>query len=736
MRISRTYGSLPLAALAVGILTGGARAGTNTVLYPEPIHREIAITLAERLPEDHLSGHALDDEMSIRAWDNYVAAMDPARVFFLEPDIEHFRRYREQLDDDLKAGLVAFAFEVYRIRRERLRDRVEFVEQRLEEEFDWSKDETYCWQRKEEPWARNRAEWNELWRKRIKNEYLQRLIALEMKAEKAKEDREGADDDTDPHAAEPETTNAPPARVETNAATDAESPEPSSGDTDGAVTNEEPPSPREHIVKQYEQFLQRDEDNDAQTIFQVFMNAFARAYDPHCAYMSPASRENFDIHMKHSLVGIGARLGTEDGALKVSEILPGGPAAGDTRDIRLKVGDKITAVGQGDEPLVDIMHWPLYKSVRLIRGEKGTKVVLRVIDADDPTESTIKMVDLIRDEIKLDQRDAKHKIHTVEGPGGAKRKLGVITLPAFYADMRAMQDEDKNYKSSSRDVKGILQKMNEDDVEGVVIDLRNNGGGALREVVLMTGHFIPEGPVVLVRHGRRIQILPDIDPSVVYDGPLIVLVNRLSASASEILAGALQDYGRALIVGDSKTFGKGSVQGVTELEEGKEFGAVKLTNALYYRITGSSTQLKGVSSDIVLPSHNDTLEIGEDFKSHALEWGMVHEARYRPLCELYPFVGELTERSLERRSKSERYVTYTNLLARIDVLNKTEEVSLNLDKRRQEAHRRQKLLDRQKELARKEGDDGEKRPDIVLDETLKILADFVAIGENGRHRNN
>ncbi len=728
MKSARTYAQTCLAALAAALVSNGALAATNAVLQPELVHGEIAQALAARLPEDHLSRHALDDEISRRAWDNYIESMDPARVFFLEPDIEHFRRYREQLDDDLKAGGIAFAFEAYRIRRERLRDRVAFVKQILEEGFDCEKDETYRWQRKEEPWAKNRAEWNELWRKRIKNEYVRRLIALEMKAEAAEKDAaDGGDGEAPPE--DSQGTNAPPATTETNSATNA----PVTGsppDEDGeAVTREEPPSPEEAIIKQYEQFLQRDEDNDAQTVFQVYMNALTEAYDPHCSYMSPATKENFDIHMKHSLVGIGAVLTTEDGALKISEILPGGPAATDTRDIKLKVGDKITAVGQGDEPLVDVMHWPLRKSVRLIRGDKGTKVVLRVIDSNDPTESTIKMVDLIRDEIKLEERDAKHKTHTIKGADGKERSLGVITLPAFYADMKGMQDEKEDYKSSSRDVKTIVEEMREEDVDGIIIDLRNNGGGALREVVLMTGHFIPMGPVVLVRHGRKIQVLPDIDASVVYDGPLVVLVNRLSASASEIMAGALQDYGRALIVGDSKTFGKGSVQGVTALVKDKNFGAVKLTNALYYRITGSSTQLKGVSSDIVLPSHNDGLEIGEDFKQHALEWGMVRGAAYRPVGQLYSVIDELTERSLDRRSDSERYVTYTNLLARIEALNDAEEMSLNLEERRNQARERQELLDRQKELARKEGDGDNVQTDIVLDETLQILADFAGLVE-------
>ena len=713
MKTYHTRKILSLAALGIGSLCADLRADTNAVLQAEAIHAEIAQALAQRLPEEHLTRHSMDDEISTRAWDNYIESMDPARVFFLEPDIERFRKRRTELDDDLKAGQVAFAFEVYQVRRERLRDRVAFVKTLLAEEFDWTKDEAYRWQRKEEPWAKNRAEWNDLWRKRVKNEYLQRLIALEMKAA----------------AQEAESTNAPPETVETNATESADAPETAADDSDPSVTKEPPEPPDTYLVKRYEQFLQRDEDNDAQTIFQAYMNSFSQAYDPHCSYMSPATRENFDIHMKLSLVGIGAALTTEDGALKISEILPGGPAASDTRDIALKVGDKITAVGQGDEPLVDILHWPLYKAVRLIRGEKGTKVVLRVIDADDPTDSTLKLVDLVRDEIKLEERDAKHKIHEVEGQDGKKRKLGVITLPAFYADMQAMQEDAEGYKSSSRDVKEIVESMRDEDAEGIIIDLRNNGGGALREVVLMTGHFIPRGPVVLVRHGRQIQVLPDVDPSVVYDGPLILLVNRLSASASEILAGALQDYGRAIIVGDSKTFGKGSVQGVKALEKGKNFGAIKLTNALYYRITGSSTQLKGVSSDIVLPSHNDALEIGEDFKSHALEWRMVREAAYRPVGELYQAIDELTERSLARRAESERYVTYTNLLARIDELNKAEEIPLNLEKRREEAKRRQKLLDHQKELAQKDDAEDKERPDIVLHETLNILADLVTLGE-------
>lgn len=676
-------------------------------LSPDPGYSEVCTRLARMLPREHLSGREVNDSISTNAWEGYLLSLDYDRSCFLASDIAKFKAHELTLDDELKAGDLKFAYEVFEVFKQRFRDRCAYVEKLLKEGFDLHRQETLRWYRKDAPWPKNEAEWNELWRKRVQNEYVRQVIDAELKQEDQKKEpsKKGSE------------TNAPQAAVRP------------------------PQTPEEIILNRYRRSLTVIEDSDAEWVLQKFLTAITEAYDPHSSYLSPSSMEDFDIEMKLSLVGIGALLKSEDGAAAVAKVIPGGPAARDKRDCRLVTGDKIIAVAQGDGEPVDILHWPLYKIVRLIRGEKGSRVVLTVIPASDPAGATTKLVDLVRDEVKLEDEAAKSEIRTVPDSDGVPRKLGVLTLPAFYASMQAKSTQDPDYRSSSDDVDRILRDLRKSGVDGIVLDLRSNGGGSLLEAVRMTGLFIRTGPVVQVRE-RFVRVLYDKDPSMVYSGPLIVLVSRLSASASEILAGALQDYGRALVVGDAHTHGKGSVQTILDLGRDKSLGSLKITSAVYYRVTGSSTQKEGVAADLVIPSLWESSEVGESSLRNPLAWSQDAPAAYLPVADLKPYVPTLREKSEKRRAIDPRFVVYKKLLDRAREIQTSKDISLNIDERR-------KLARAEKEMAalkeyegagadEEDDEDGEeggddksgenpekKGPDPVLLETLSVLADFV-----------
>jgi carboxyl-terminal processing protease len=404
--------------------------------------------------------------------------------------------------------------------------------------------------------------------------------------------------------------------------------------------------------------------------------------------------------------------------------------------MRLRPGDKIIAVAQDNQPPVSILHWPLYRAVRIIRGEVGTRVVLTVIPASDPSGLTTKQVDLIRDEIKLEEREARSEIKTVTGEDGKARKVGIITLPTFYADMQGRL-ADPQAKSSSRDVANILRDMRRKKVDAILLDLRNNGGGSLVEAILMTGLFINPGPVVQVRERRSVSIIPNTDPTIAFNGPLAVLVNRVSASASEIVAAALQDYGRAIIIGDSKTHGKGSVQTVTPLGRRDDSGSLKVTSALFYRITGGSTQLHGVTPDIVIPSAFDSSEFGEEFLDNPLEWTTVQPAMYSVFSNLQPIIPQLRTQSEQRRAASTRFQAYLEMLERIRVMNESKHISLHKQTRMDHVRTERELTEMQNQLMDQAGGTetdtetkDETLADLVKDEAMHILSDWISTREN------
>ncbi len=688
----------------------------------------VARAIIESIPSAHLLRSPWDESRSALVWTNYLSALDFERLYFRQEDLDEFEPLRLSLPEALGEGDLTFADSAFERFQTRVGERVQFVESLLQEPLNFEVEEAYRWRRRDAPWPADRDEQDELWRRRVKNEVLGRMINRELS------DSATDPENDPPQAMDPEADGVPEADAD---------PLPGDEPPEGAEGAREPrmpegpvhaPEPEDlddeaFVLRRYRRFLGLLEDSDEEYRMSRFFSAVASAYDPHSAYLSPAALEDFGINMQLSLEGVGAQLRSEDGAARVVEIIPGGPAARDTRDIRLMPGDRIIGVGQGDEPVVDTLHWPLYRTVRLIRGPKGSKVVLRVLPASDPTGTEVRYVDLIRDEVRLEEQAAVSAIETVTDAEGNDRRLGLIRLPTFYTSV----DEQGERRGASLDVARLLAKLNQEDVDGLVLDLRGNGGGALREAIDLVGLFIPSGPVVLVRERSRVHTLMDREPAVAFRRPMVVLIDRVSASASEIVAGALQDYGRAVVVGDSRSHGKGTVQQIIPLDTNGNSGSLKITNASFYRISGSSTQSRGIESDIVLPSPFDYfVDLGEDRLPNAIPWSTVRPVSYRRVATLDPTLEVLRERSSARLAENEDWQRHLRRLQRIERLQQLEALPLQLEERRAFA-RDERVL---RELD-EDGEEGEARrtdrgkarraEDAVLDEALLILADLIEV---------
>ena len=700
------------AVLLLSTMWGSGALWANEI-RSEPHFMEIARYVASGLPRAHFSHEQLDDPIAAQALTNYLNTLDFDHSYFMAEDIERFNAHVMQLDDRLKEGHIEFAYQIFNRVKECASNRVEYTESLLEKGFDFGVEEHLQPKRKELPWPRGGEAWNDLWRKKIKNELLARRVAAAL-------DEEGTS--------------------ETDEAEGEEAGDNAEADPEDTLT------PEEMILKRHRQFFTVLNGHDAEWVLQAYLNAFAQAYDSHSAYLSPRATEDFDIAMKLSLTGIGAVLSYDDGAAKIVRLIAGGPA--DT-DGNLEAGDRIIAVAQGSEEAVDIMYWPLYKSVRLIRGAIGTDVVLSFIPASDPSGTSVKKVRLTRDKISLEERAAKSSIHEVPGwKNGDLLHLGVVSLPDFYADQQGKKRGDPKSRSCSQDVKQILNQFHDQSVDGVLLDLRNNGGGSLQDAIEMTGFFIDKGPVVQVKANRRVQVLKDPNRSAVYEGPLVVLVNRMSASASEILAGALQDYARAIVVGDEKTHGKGSVQSVFPIDrKNDQHGSLKVTTAKFYRIDGKSTQLYGVQPDIVVHSVMDVMEVGEEFLPNVLSWETVPGTNYRRYTMPKNTIEKLKTRSEARRVQSEGFALYNDLVKRLGDRLAMQTVPLKYEERLAQARSDQELddiRDRISELVEDNeatiirindgedageesaADDEEKdaTADLVLNEALFILRDL------------
>ena len=662
-------------------------------IAPEPVYPEIARRVTRQLGYNHLSGERFDDRLSAIAWTNLVDSLDFDHTLLTQEDLAEIEPKKTQIDDMIARGDLSFGYDLMQLVRTRLLERCDFVEAILKEPepFDFSKDDVYVWKRRKAERPANRDEQRALWRTALKNEYLALTLAKQLDAEEADSDE------------------------------DEEEEEPDYMDED---LNEPVPV---ILTKRYAALRDAYGEMDSETVLQRYLSAIATAYDPHTDYMSPMNFEDFSMEMNLTLCGIGATLRYDDGAVLVAELMSGGPAARDTRDIRLQEGDRIIGVGQGDGPIEDIRHKPLSRTVRKIRGPKGSKVVLRVIPASDKSGSRTKIVDLVRDEIKLEEQAVSGRVESITLPSGAVRKLGYVRIPTFYAGVVG-GDDGADSRSMTRDLLRFIQDFNAEHVDGLVIDLRNNGGGSLAEALSMTGLFVT-GPAVQVRDRSRIQTLP-AQGRVAFRKPILVLVNRNSASASEIVASALQDYGRAIIVGDSKTHGKGTVQTVMGLGDNTVYGADRVTSACFFRINGGTTQLRGVIPDLVLPSIYDALDLGEDQLPGALPYTEIPPAYYAQTADLKPFIPRLKAASDKRLAEDPQYQASQQLIAHVRKANAEEAVTLNKDKRLARM-RAERAMEKLQEEAMRGGSAKDRKEgptvknDPVFRESLQILSDYI-----------
>ena len=673
-----------LAALAAAVPRPGLAREPDACrpLVPRDYDGRIALRLTDTLQKAHVLHKRLDDEISRRAWTNLVTFYDFDHSVFLKGDLDALAVRERRLDDEIKKGDVSFGYDVYNLYVRRLRERIDFATNLvLTADWDFTTNETYRIRRKDAPWPATRADAEEHWRKRLKNECLVAKVNHDLD----------------------KSTNA------LNVAAD--------------------------LVKRYRQYAITLTEPDEEAVFQHYMSAIARAYDPHSDYMSPASKEDFDMEMNLTLCGVGAVLSMEDGALTITKVMPGGPM---DVDGRIKEGDKIVGVRQGDGEMEDIMWQPMRKSIKKIRGKKGTRVTLEIVPRSDSSGLVKKQIELVRDEIKLEDQAATGRVDTVS-LGGVTNKLGYVYLPGFYGTMDR-KPFDPGYRSAAMDVARILTDFNAEDVKGLVLDLRGNGGGSLREAVLLSALFVPDGPVVQIRDIRSVGCLP-IPPGnpVAFKRPMVVLTDRASASASEIVAGHLHDVGRAVVIGDVRTHGKGTVQTVSGLGPEK-YGSCKITTARFYRVDGRSTQLEGVAADIHLPSLLDSLDIGEDKLTYALPFTRIRPAEYSLAWNMNKYVPTLQRLSDARLKADERYLRHIENVKGMKAISDRESVSLEYGARKAQmaADRELRELDADEddeESTSKKKDKKRRRrnqrddDDVVLDEANRILMDLIRLTE-------
>jgi len=707
----------------------------------------VAELVGRLLEQTHYARRPIDDSVSKEFLRNYIDSYDYNHMILEKSDVDEFEaKYGATLDERLKDGDVEAAYEIFDRVSKRLEERVELVKSLTASTFTFTADEKIVLDRHELAWPATKAEAKELWRLRIKHEYLLEHLA-KIKAEEAKA--------AAAKAAQEKKAKAP-------AVAEAAKPE---------AKKEEPKPAKELTIKEtidqrYDRIQRSYKEYDGIDVFSNFVSALTRVYDPHTDYLAAAQKENFDISMKLSLVGIGAVLRSEDGYARIVSLVPGGPADSDKR---LKPNDKIEAVAQGDGPFIEAVGMKLDRLVQMIRGEKGSTVRMRVIPADAIDPATRVVITLVRDEIKLTDQEAKAKIFTVPGKTGKPSRVGVLDLPSFYADMRGGSDG----KSATKDTERLILEMKRRGVDSIIIDLRRDGGGSLSEAVSLTGLFINTGPVVQVKDARgTIKLLRDNDSMTAFDGPMIVLTSRGSASASEIFAAALQDYGRGVVVGEKNTFGKGTVQSVLELNQylppayrSYKPGALKLTIQKFYRVSGGSTQHRGVLPDIHIPYYGDISESTESSQKNALPYDEVEPAPYDRSATLQARLSNLSKASTARVAASREFSWIKEDMTRWEKQRKDKGLSLNektrlaerkADEDRQAARKKERAARKEKPYASEditlaildgkpavstttatappsgldEEEPGYERgadaPDAVLDETLRIASDLSA----------
>jgi carboxyl-terminal processing protease len=603
------------------------KAAADTVMKPMPGQTQAALWASKVLTRYHYKAVPLDDAMSEKIFDRYFKSLDAEKLFFTQADVDQYSAVRTKLDDAINGENLTVPFAIYNQYQQRFNERIAYARELLKTKFDFNVDESYQYDREKADWAKSDAEIKELWRKRVKNDWLRLKLA-------GKEDK----------------------------------------------------GIRETLDKRYENYMSRSRKLNNEDVFQIFMNAYAMSIEPHTNYLGPRASENFDIAMRLSLEGIGCVLQTRDEYTVVREVVPGSPAG---LSGKIHVGDRILAVGQDSSgPMTEVLGWRIDDVVALIRGTKDSTVRLDVLAADAGPDGKHSTISLIRKKISMEEQSAKKSILEVKD-GTAKRRIGVISLPTFYQDFEARRKGDRDFKSATRDVARLLGELKKDKVDNVLIDLRNNGGGSLNEAVELTGLFIDKGPVVQQRNAEgKIEIESDTQPGLAWDGPVGVLINRGSASASEIFAAAIQDYGRGLIIGEP-SFGKGTVQTLVNLDrfaqgDKAKYGELKMTIAQFFRINGGTTQLRGVTPDIKLPTMSDSDSFGESSYDNALPWTMIKPAVYIPAGELKEIVPLLDKKHEARVAKDKDFQYLLEDIALVKKQRKDNLISLNEAARRKE----------------------------------------------------
>jgi carboxyl-terminal processing protease len=693
MKIGRKILKLLLVVWAVPLFAVDSAVDTEVSLnelHPTREQRQSTLIINNVVGKYHYKKSVLNNKMSAAILKRYLESLDANKRYFTQKDVDNFaRKYRHRLDEALRGARLEPAFEIFIAYRMRVEERIAFSLRLLESKFNYERDEKYRFDREDAPWAASKKHLDELWRKRLKNDFL----GLKLTGKKDKDIRKT-------------------------------------------------------LKKRYENTLHRTRQLASSDVFQIFTNAYTQSIEPHTSYMLPRLAENFDISMRLSLEGIGAVLSVEDEYTVVLKTVPGGPAG---LSGKVHPGDRVVGVGQGKTgEIVDVVGWRLQDVVDLIRGPKGSVVRLQILPEDSGTNGPAKITTLVRNRIKLEDQAAKKSIIETND-GQAPARIGVIDIPAFYRDFDAASRGDEDFRSTTRDVRKILREFIADKVDGVVIDLRQNGGGSLTEATELTGLFIPSGPVVQVKDSAgSLEIEKDLDPEQVYSGPLAVLVDRYSASASEIFAGAIQDYGRGIIIGEP-TFGKGTVQTLIDLDRfvrngGKKLGRLRLTMAQFFRVNGGSTQFRGVVPDIVYPTASDADDDGERSLDNALPWASISALKYARSN-----LGSMdTYRDLHKlRVKSDLGFNY--LVAERESLRKIRKekhITLNEEKRKKRWEERKQAKKERKNrffesIGLKPADDGEgdisenrKRKtaaeadlkvirEIGVKEAARILADYI-----------
>jgi len=641
------------------ILLATTLAALNTtqaasLLMPLAQQPQVAALSAKILSRHHYKRIALDDNLSSKIYNNYLESLDSEKIYFLQADIDHIAFAETSLDDAIIGEDLKIPFAIFNLYQQRITERYTYARSLLDKRFDFKKKESFQITRKNSPWAKSVDELNDLWRKRVKNDWLRLKLA---------------------------------------------------GKDSKSIV--------EILIKRYDKSLSGLSKVKSEDVFQNFMSAYARAIDPHTDYFGVRAAEEFDISMSLSLVGIGAVLNNKDDYTTIRELIAGGPAF---LSGKLKAGDRIVGVGQGENgPMVDIIGWRIYDTVALIRGDEDTVVVLSVLPAESGIDGKSRLISLVRKKITLDRQAAKKSIIEIEDKG-TTRHIGVISLPSFYLDFAARQQGDENFKSATKDVSNLLEELKKDQVDGVLVDLRNNGGGSLSEAIDLTGLFIDKGPVLQQRNaGGEVSVQSDTHAGLAWDGPLGVLINRASASASEIFAAAIQDYGRGLVIGEP-SFGKGTVQTVASLDrmvknDKPVLGDLKMTVAQFFRINGGTTQLRGVTPDISLPTMTDANEFGESSFDNALPWMQIDTAEYTPTGDVSGVVPMLIANHSKRVSQDQDFQYLQEDIAEFANLRQKNQISLNEADRR-EKRRAQDAREELREKNRK-GHESDKESDVV-----------------------